>query len=156
MFLNFAAIVPLTACSRSASLNTKSGAFPPSSIEVRSTRLAACSIRLTPTPVEPVNDNLRSLESSMIGPITSADAVVGITFKTPLGMPRSSSVFAKSMVDSGVRFAGFTTMVQPAAIAGAILRVAIANGKFQGVISKLGPTGFLRTSRRFLPSGAVW
>ena len=44
-------------------------------------------------------------------------------------------------------------MVQPAATAGAILRVAIASGKFHGVISRHGPTGFLVTSSRDFPSG---
>ena len=44
-------------------------------------------------------------------------------------------------------------MVQPAATAGAILRVAMASGKFHGVISRHGPTGFLVTSSRDLPSG---
>ena len=44
--------------------------------------------------------------------------------------------------------AGFTTIVQPAAIAGPILRVPIAIGKFQGVIIRLGPIGWRITSTR--------
>ena len=54
-----------------------------------------------------------------------------------------------------MRAAGLRIMVQPAAIAGAIFLVAIASGKFQGVINKLGPTGRFRTMIRFLPSGAT-
>ena len=60
-----------------------------------------------------------------------------------------------SRVVSGVSVAGFTTMVQPAAMAGAIFRVAIASGKFQGVMNRQGPTGRLCTSTRDLPSGAI-
>ena len=45
-------------------------------------------------------------------------------------------------------------MVQPAAIAGPILRVPIASGKFHGVTKKHGPTGFLRVSSREPPAGA--
>ena len=41
----------------------------------------------------------------------------------------------------GVSAAGLTTIVQPAAMAGPILRVPIASGKFQGVIIRVGPTG---------------
>ncbi|CAB4878739.1 unannotated protein [freshwater metagenome] len=42
---------------------------------------------------------------------------------------------------SGVSDAGFKIIVQPAAIAGPILRVAIAAGKFQGVMSSETPIG---------------
>jgi hypothetical protein len=42
---------------------------------------------------------------------------------------------------SGVSVAGFKIMVQPAAIAGPILRVAIPAGKFQGVIKIDKPIG---------------
>ena len=51
--------------------------------------------------------------------------------------------------------AGLNTMVQPAAMAGAILRVAMASGKFQGVISRHGPTGFFCTRICWVPSGFV-
>ena len=48
---------------------------------------------------------------------------------------------ARASIDSGVCWAGLTTMVHPAATAGPILRVPIAMGKFHGVISRQGPTG---------------
>ena len=51
-------------------------------------------------------------------------------------------------MDSGVSCAGLMTIVQPAAIAGPILRVPIAVGKFHGVMKKLGPTGWRITSTR--------
>ena len=56
---------------------------------------------------------------------------------------------------SGVRPAGLTTIVQPAAMAGAILRVPMASGKFQGVIIRHGPTGCFSVSRRVAPLGAT-
>jgi hypothetical protein len=42
---------------------------------------------------------------------------------------------------SGVSLAGFKIHVHPAASAGAILRVAIAAGKFHGVMRTDTPTG---------------
>ena len=50
--------------------------------------------------------------------------------------------------DSGVCSAGLSTIVQPAASAGAVFRVGIAAGKFQGVIPAVTPTGCLRTRMR--------
>ena len=91
----------------------------------------------------------------MIGPVTSPAFVVETTLRTPAGRPASIMTAANSWEVSGVSLAGLSTMVQPAATAGAILRVAIASGKFHGVISRQGPTGFLVTMMRDLPSGAV-
>jgi len=48
-----------------------------------------------------------------------------------------------------------TTIVQPAAIAGPIFLVPIANGKFHGVINKHGPTGWRNVNIRPLPFGAM-
>ena len=84
---------------------------------------------------------LRRRESEMIGAEVAADVLVVITLMTPAGSPASSMVLTKSSVVNGVSSAGFTTIVQPAAMAGPILRVAIASGKFQGVMAKAGPTG---------------
>jgi hypothetical protein len=59
---------------------------------------------------------------------------------------------------SGVALAGFTTLVQPAAIAGPSFRVIIAAGKFHGVIAATTPTGWRRTSTRLagLAAGTIW
>ena len=73
------------------------------------------------------------------------------TLSTPPGRPASSRMRASSSIDSGVCDAGLTTIVQPAATAGPILRVPIAMGKFQGVISRHGPTGWRITSVRPWP-----
>ena len=56
---------------------------------------------------------------------------------------------------SGVRPAGLSTIVHPAAMAGPILRVAMASGKFHGVIIRHGPTGCLSVRRRVAPLGAT-
>jgi len=48
-----------------------------------------------------------------------------------------------------------STTVQPAASAGPILRVAIAEGKFQGVTRMLTPIGWRSTMIRLVPDGAV-
>jgi hypothetical protein len=54
---------------------------------------------------------------------------------------------------SGVWLAGLSTTEQPAASAGAILRVAIAAGKFHGVISTDTPIGSRRTTIVLSPAG---
>ena len=89
----------------------------------------------------------------MIGAEVAPEVLVVITFTTPAGRPASSSVATKRSVVSGVSSAGLTTMVQPAAMAGPILRVAMARGKFQGVIAKAGPTGRWATNMLPVPSG---
>ena len=65
---------------------------------------------------------------------------------TPGGRPASSASFATASAVSGVCSAGFNTIVQPAASAGAALRVTIAAGKFHGVIPAVTPTGSLMTT----------
>ena len=74
-----------------------------------------------------------------------------MTFRTPAGRPASCMTAANSWEVSGVRLADLSTMVQPAATAGAILRVAMASGKFHGVISRQGPTGFFVHQQPGLP-----
>ena len=126
---------PSTAASTSASAKTRNGALPPSSIDVRSTPSADCSISLRPTSVEPVNVSLRSRGSAMIGFDTALDDDDVITLSTPAGSPASSRICASASIESGVCCAGLITIVQPAATAGPILRVPIAIGKFHGVIA---------------------
>ena len=78
-----------------------------------------------------------------------------ITFRTPPGRPASVMICASAYIDSGVWVAGLTTIVHPAAIAGPILRVPIANGKFHGVMNRQGPTGCFMVSSRVAPLGAT-
>ena len=150
-----AIIAPSTAASMSASSNTMNGALPPSSIDSRSRFSEACAISLRPTSVEPVNDSLRSRGSAISGAVVSLDEDAVIRLSTPSGRPASSRILASISIDSGVCWAGLTTIVQPAAIAGPILRVPIASGKFHGVISRHGPTGCFIVSRRPWPFGAT-
>jgi len=68
--------------------------------------------------------------------------------KTPFGTPARSASSASASADSGVASAGLSTTQQPAASAGATLRVIIAAGKFQGVIAAQTPIGSLATRTR--------
>ena len=141
MFRIFATSAPSSAASRSASASTTNGALPPSSIEQLITFSAACASRIRPTSVEPVKESLRTRGSLSIALTTSDERFEGMTLTTPLGTPACSRRSATASADSGVSDAGFNTTVQPAASAGAILRVAIAAGKFQGVTSTETPIG---------------
>ena len=134
MLRNFATIAPATACATSASSNTTNGAFPPSSIEVRSTRSAAWASSRRPTGMEPVKLNLRNRGSANSGPDSPPGSVVVTTLTTPGGSPSSASNAVNRRVDNGVASAGLITTGHPAASAGPSLRVAMAKGKFQGVI----------------------
>lgn len=74
-------------------------------------------------------------------------------FSTLAGRPASSMVWATCWAVSGVSLTGLRTTVQPAAMAGATLRVATASGRFPGVMSSHGPAGLCWTRILFLPSG---
>ena len=75
-------------------------------------------------------------------PIAGASAASPVTTeKTPGGTPASSASAAIASAESGVCSAGFSTIVQPTASAGADFRVTIAEGKFQGVMPAVTPTG---------------
>ena len=73
---------------------------------------------------------------------------------TPSGTPASLSSSASASAVSGVSSAGLSTTGQPAARAGPILRVAIAAGKFHGVISSDTPIGWCSVRIRLAPDGA--
>ena len=76
------------------------------------------------------------------------------TLSTPSGRPASLSSAASASAVSGVSSAGLSTTEQPAARAGPILRVAIAAGKFHGVISRETPIGWCMVRIRLPPDGA--
>ena len=151
----FANIAPSTAASRSASSKTMNGALPPNSIDTRSRFCALCSMSVLPTSVDPVKVSFRSLGSAMSGPMTAPVWDVVMTLSTPSGRPASRRMSAAANALNGVRPAGLSTIVHPAAMAGPILRVAMASGKFHGVIIRHGPTGCLSVSRRDAPLGAT-
>ena len=56
-------------------------------------------------------------------------------------MPACFASSARASAESGVSGAGLITIVQPAASAGAHLRVIMAFGKFHGVIQPTTPIG---------------
>ena len=155
----FDASAPSTAASRSASSNTMNGALPPSSSDSFFSVGADCCIRMRPTAVDPVNDNLRTTGDSHSALPTSIDRAssAGTTLNTPGGKPARPASSASASADNGVCSAGLTTTVQPAASAGATLRVIIAFGKFHGVIAAATPIGSLNTKslRSFATVGIV-
>lgn len=63
------------------------------------------------------------------------------TLKTPAGTPACSTSSASSSVDAEENSDGFTTIVLPAASAGAIFQVASKSGEFQGAIAATTPSG---------------
>jgi hypothetical protein len=72
---------------------------------------------------------------------------------TPAGIPARCASSARASADSGVCDAGLMTTVQPAASAGAALRVIIAAGKFHGVIIPHTPIACLITKMRLSAAG---
>ncbi|CRF29100.1 Uncharacterised protein [Mycobacterium tuberculosis] len=133
-------MAPSAAFSRSASSNTRSGACPPSSIDTFFIVSADWRTSSLPTSVEPVKVILRTTGLAIKVPTTS-EAEPFTRFATPLGTPASCSALNTSMAASGVADAALRMIVQPAASAGASLRVIIAIGKFHGVIAPTTPTG---------------
>src|SRR5690606_35062148 len=124
----------------SASSKTMNGALPPSSSESFLIVSADWRSRMRPTSVEPVNDTLRTVGFVHISsPIFDDCEPVTTMLKTPGGKPACSASSTSASADSGVAPAGFATTVQPAAKAGATLRVIIAIGKFHGVIAAQTP-----------------
>ena len=128
VFRNLTAAAPLAAWTGSASLKTMNGAWPPSSAETRFMFAAALPTSILPTAVEPVKVILRTSglvqNSSPMG--FGSRAVTRLI--TPSGTPASIRHLKVSMAQSGVASAGLRTMVQPAASAGAILRVSMLIG----------------------------
>ena len=70
---------------------------------------------------------------------------------TPAGTPASSRISANRIAFNGATSDGFSTIVQPAANAGATLQPIWFNGQFHGVIIPHTPTG--SRTRSVLPMG---
>ncbi len=86
-----------------------------------------------PTSVLPVKDSFRTRGCSRTAAVMVLALRPGMTFTTPSGTPASCRMSATAKAVRGVRVAGLSTTAHPAARAGAILRVAMAAGKFHGV-----------------------
>ena len=117
-------------------------------IDVRRTFSAHCSSSRLPTGVDPVNDNFLARPDRIRGSITRPASVTVMQLTTPAGSPASVRMSISASIDSGVCGAGLITLVHPAAMARANLRVPIAIGKFHGVISRHGPTGWRAIRKR--------
>ena len=117
------------------------GALPPSSMEHFSTWSAACASRMRPVWVEPVKVSLRTLGWVQNVLPMPEESVEGRIDRMPSGSPARSASTPSASADSGVSDAGRATKPQPAASAGATLRVIIAFGKFHGVIEATTPIG---------------
>ena len=122
---------------------------------VRRIRLPALAISNLPTSVDPVKDSFRTRGSSRIVSTTPDEPRAATTLTAPGGTPASARTSATARAESGVSDAGLRMVVQPAARAGPSLRVAIAEGKFQGVTMREIPTGSGTTIIRLSPAGAV-
>ncbi len=103
---------------------------------------------MRPTSVEPVKVSLRTPGFSQNSLPIPAASVPVTTDSSPAGNAAHSARTASASADSGVSSAGLTTAAQPAAKAGAILRVIMALGKFHGVIAAATPTGWRSTISR--------
>ena len=138
----------------SASSNTMKGALPPSSSESFLTVGALWAIRMRPTSVEPVKLMWRttSLAHSTLPMAMELALSAHSMFRTPAGMPARIASSAAASAVSGVSSAGLMMTGQPAAKAGATLRVIMASGKFQGVIAAHTPMGWRKIIRRRLLS----
>jgi hypothetical protein len=88
---------------------------------------------MRPTSVEPVKVTLRMRGSAIITSSPAPGRTPAAPAACPAGPPASSHSSASRSAVNGVCSAGLTIIVQPAASAGAALRVIIAAGKFQGV-----------------------
>ena len=127
-----ATMAPSTAASMSASSKTMHRRVAAQLHRRRHDLSAAERSNLRPTSVEPVKlidphaRIMQQVVDQRAGFLSTAD-----TLTTPFGTPASSNSGISSSMVSGVSEAGLMMTGQPAASAGAILRVPMAAGKFQ-------------------------
>ena len=135
------------AFSGSASANTTTGEWPPSSMVARFMPLAASPARCLPTGIEPVKE----IFLTILDGIRCSDTLAGTPntrLSTPAGRPASAKHFTSSTQPPGVSSEALMMIEQPAASAPAILRIGVSVGKFHGVKAATTPTGSCSTSWR--------
>src|SRR5215510_6235792 len=93
-----------------------------------------------PVASDPVNATFATSGCSTSGAPTSAPKPV-TTLTTPGGNPASSINFMNSSVDAEVYSDGLTTIVFPAASAGASFQASNSRGEFHGTIAATTPSG---------------
>ena len=103
------------------------GFFPPSSTATLVTCLAAVSEITMPVCSPPVNE-MKSTSGLSVSAEPRAAPEPCTRLTTPAGTPASSHSLTNAMVDSGVTSLGLTTIVQPAASAGAIFQEICRSG----------------------------
>ena len=143
-------MVMAAAVDTSASANTSAGLLPPSSRLTRLNPSAAACMILRPTARLPVNESLL-----IIGWLISASPVGSpgpvTTFSTPGGSP-ASSISATSRSTENVAYSdGLSTIVQPAASAGASFCADSSSGAFHGTTAPTTPTGSRSVMTRWSP-----
>src|SRR5689334_4853240 len=117
--------MPSAAAARSASANTTHGALPPSSRWVRVTFGAAAVATALPARVLPVIDTMAGVGCAASS--APVDRSPQTTLNTPGGRTSANSS-AISTVLAGVVSLGLSTIVLPAASAGANFQTAIIIG----------------------------
>ena len=135
------------AFSGSASANTTTGEWPPSSMVVRFMPLAASCARCLPTGIEPVKEILRTASLASRCSETSA-GTPNTRLSTPAGRPASAKQRTISTQAPGVSSDAFRMSEQPAASAPPTLRAGVSTGKFHGVNAATTPIGSCITSWR--------
>src|SRR4030095_6288913 len=130
--------------SGSASPNTTTGEWPPSSLVARFMPMGASWARCLPTGTEPVNEIFRTIGEA----IRCSDTFAGTPntrLITPAGTPASSKHFTSSTQPDGVSSDALMMIEQPAASDAATLRAGVRTGKFHGVNAATTPTGSVTT-----------
>ena len=128
----------------SASSRMMLALLPPSSRVTRLTLGAANSLTLAPALVEPVKLTM-SISGWLLRTSPISLPCPETRLNTPAGSPASWMMSASAKAFRGASLEGLTTMVQPAAMAGATLPMIWCRGKFQGVIIATTPIGSLTT-----------
>ena len=102
---------------------------------------AAAIMTFCPTARLPVNDSL-SRFGWLISSCPAGSPGPVITLSTPGGRPDSSAISLASRSTANVAYSeGLSTMVQPAARAGATFWANSASGAFHGITAPTTPTG---------------
>ena len=127
-----------TAVRKSASSRMMLGDLPPNSWATRLTVSAAVLATMTPARVEPVKETMStSLWPAITWPTLGPSPLTMLY--TPAGTPASCMICENTMPLIGAISLGLSTMVQPAANAGATLHTIWLSGQFQGVIRATTP-----------------
>ena len=103
------------------------GFLPPSSSATRRTPCAAAAMIFSPVARPPVNE-IRSTPACATSAWPTVAPAPSSRFTTPGGIPASSNSPTSATVDSGVSSLGLTTVVLPAASAGASFQEICSSG----------------------------